>query len=539
VSDWWDSAPLVTSRGSGDEWWKNAPLAKDPGAESAAQPSWQDVAISAVGNAPGSALRFAKDVAQPFVHPLDTAAALGRTANALEDKVMSSIGVSRAPGFELSAQDQAIPGQIAQYYGGRYGDVEKIKKSVAEDPVGVLGDVSTALSLGGTAAARVPGLIGKTGRAAAKLGDVANPAMAPMKAVASVGNQAAKFVPTVAAPTTEALYEAATAAYDDPAIKNVAVKPSAFKTWKDTLLATNDVVDEDLSPKTFNILKRLDTPPSGSFFDGRSIQSLRRKLGQAAGATDPTERKAASDAIESLDNFLGGIPEADVLRGDPTKMAEALALARGNYAAAKRSALVESKLYNAGLQAGSANSGMNLDNATRQRIKDLVRKDKQGRSEAQKKGFTNQEIDRMASLIGGGVIENTARRVGNVLGGGGGLGNLASIGAGALVGGASGHAELGAILAGGAGYALKRVSSALTQADAHRLQELVRSRSPLGQQMQSSLGKFGKAITALKGAPSAKTIARFMLASRNLSTNLIDAGINITPESIAGAAGGE
>jgi hypothetical protein len=82
------------------------------------------------------------------------------------------------------------------------------------------------------------------------------------------------------------------------------------------------------------------------------------------------------------------------------------------------------------------------------------------------------------------------------------------------------------------------LSAAMTRADVDRLQSLVRSRSPLGQQMQSSLGKYGVAATALQGAPSAKTIARFMLASKNLSTNLGDAGIAMTPEQITGAISG-
>jgi hypothetical protein len=502
-----------------------------------AQPMpWGDVASQALTNAPKSALKFAKDMAQPFLHPIDTAESVGRLANAVEDKGMSALGVNRAPGFELPPEDQALPGQIAKTYEDRYGGVENLKKTLATDPVGALGDAATALTLGGGALARAPGIIGKVGEATRAVGDVANPVMGPVKAVGTAGNEAARLGTKVEAPTTEALYDAASDAYNHQAIKDLAVKPSAFKTWKDKLLATNDVVDEDLSPKTFKILNRLDSPASGSFFDGRSIQSLRRKLGQAAGSIDPTERHAARDAIESLDGFIGSIPKADVIRGDPGKVASVLADARGNYAAAKRSDRIQEQVDKASNQAGSANSGMNIDNATRQRLKDILNSDKRSR------GYSPDELAQMRKIVTGTPVQNLTRRVANQLGGGGGIGqSIIETGggvAGALAGGPVG-AAVGGGLSAAAGYGLKRLSGAMTGADVNRLQEVVRSNSPLAKQTQSSLSKFGQAATMLKGSPSAKNVARFMLASKNLSTNLQDAGVNVSPESIAGTADGQ
>jgi hypothetical protein len=63
-------------------------------------------------------------------------------------------------------------------------------------------------------------------------------------------------------------------------------------------------------------------------------------------------------------------------------------------------------------------------------------------------------------------------------------------------------------------------------------------RSPLGEQVRSSLDKFGKAAVVLKGSPSPQNSARFVLAARNLSTNLSDAGIDVSPENIARATVG-
>jgi hypothetical protein len=88
------------------------------------------------------------------------------------------------------------------------------------------------------------------------------------------------------------------------------------------------------------------------------------------------------------------------------------------------------------------------------------------------------------------------------------------------------------------GYGLKRLSPALSQGDAQRLQEVAQARSPLGEQIRSSLDKFVRAATSMKGSPSPQNAVRFMLAAKNLSTNLNDAGIDVSPENIARATVG-
>jgi hypothetical protein len=93
-------------------------------------------------------------------------------------------------------------------------------------------------------------------------------------------------------------------------------------------------------------------------------------------------------------------------------------------------------------------------------------------------------------------------------------------------------------LSASVGYGLKRLSPALSQGDAQRLEEVAEARSSLGEQIRSSLDKFVRAATFMKGSPSAQNMARFMLAARNLSTNLSDAGIDVSPENIARATVG-
>ena len=111
-----------------------------------------DIAMKAVGNIPSSAVKFAKDMVYPITNPLDTMAAFRDLAFGLASKVL--------PGEQKS--EKAVDA-LVDFFADRYGSVEDLKRTIAEDPVGVLGDVSTILTLGSTAAARVPGTVGKLG----------------------------------------------------------------------------------------------------------------------------------------------------------------------------------------------------------------------------------------------------------------------------------------------------------------------------------------------------------------------------------------
>src|SRR5689334_4308210 len=76
----WRDAPLVTSGG-----WQSAPLVT-PEAPPAAAPAtppaadaplnWSDVPGRALANAPASLGNFLSDIAQPILHPIDTASAI-------------------------------------------------------------------------------------------------------------------------------------------------------------------------------------------------------------------------------------------------------------------------------------------------------------------------------------------------------------------------------------------------------------------------------------------------------------------------------
>jgi hypothetical protein len=319
----------------------------------------------------------------------------------------------------------------------------------------------------------------------------------------------------VEAPTIQELKSAARADYSSPEVTGLEVKPTTIKNYSAAAktILNNEGFDENVAPKTFGILGKLESIPTGATVTGQNFNSLRKMLGKAAGSVEPSEKAAASMAIEHLDSFIPSIPGSEVIAGDVAAAADKLATARGNYSAAKQSEKIDNKLVQAEVRAASANSGMNVANTIRQRMADVVLKPKEQR------GLLPEEIQAAQDISEGTRTQNTLRAAGNILGGGGGLGT-------AVVG------AIGGIATGGpgaalpiAGFALKALSNKLTVRQAEKLSEMIRSRAPLA----SSSVKFNQAAAQVQAARTPQAIAGVVLAARNLSTNLRSAGFNIAP----------
>ena len=63
---------------------------------------------------------------------------------------------------------------VGQFVMDRYGGLDEFKRTLAEDPVGLLADASTVLG-GAGLAARAPGMIGKAARVSSRVGDIIDP----------------------------------------------------------------------------------------------------------------------------------------------------------------------------------------------------------------------------------------------------------------------------------------------------------------------------------------------------------------------------
>lgn len=269
------------------------------------------------------------------------------------------------------------------------------------------------------------------------------------------------------APSIEELKDASRSVYGDKSVRSMPVPPNDA-----TALGVNivdkldnagfDALNAPTPFKRAEYLADLQNPTVGD------IHAVRKKLStdaQGKIVSGPAEANASRDAKREVDSFLDNY--------DPR-----LKDANANYAAAKRAETVQGKLDQAEYRSQAANSGKNIDNATRQRMVDILTNPRL------RAGFSPEEIAQLERIVEGTAVGNTARHIGNVLGGGGGLGQLAAMGAAggagaAMSGGTAGLAA--AAIPPILGTVAKGVENASTARQVRILDEMIRNRSPLGQ----------------------------------------------------------
>lgn len=298
-----------------------------------------------------------------------------------------------------------------------------------------------------------------------------------------------------AIPTREALESAASAGYDKARGLGVDINPQSVAQMGGTIGAALEEkgINGKLAPKTFSILGEISKPPADSVVTLANLETVRRALGHAAkDFSNPTEQLAARTAQSHLDDYLAAIPDQDVIRGPAAEASKILGEARGNFAAAKRSGQITDAVDAADISAAAANSGQNIGNATRQRLKSILLNDKKSA------GYSPDELAAMEQVVRGSKLSNSTRIIGNLLGGGGGLGSFISAAGGATALGPAG------IATPALGAALKKVSDALVSRQTRKLDELVRSRSPLA----------GPQVTATEISPAKIAVLRALLASQ-------------------------
>ena len=152
---------------------QQVPQAQEP----AVPETWGDVGTQAFSNLGPSAMQFGKDTYQALRHPVDLA------SNVLD--IGKGVIQHLIPGEQA---DEAKANAVGKFFVDRYGSVDNIKKTIANDPVGALGDISMLITGGGSAVARTPGVMGKIGQATAKVGNIIDPATLAVKGVGKAGH---------------------------------------------------------------------------------------------------------------------------------------------------------------------------------------------------------------------------------------------------------------------------------------------------------------------------------------------------------------
>ena len=145
---------------------------------------WGDVAGQAATNFGPSLKQYGSDILTAVTDPVGTAGTmLDLAAGGI------SRGVEGATGLDIFPENKATATAdvVGRRYADRYGSMEGFKKALAEDPVGVLSDLSLPVTGAGGLAARVPGAVGRVGRVIQMTGDLMDPISAAGRAGAAGG----------------------------------------------------------------------------------------------------------------------------------------------------------------------------------------------------------------------------------------------------------------------------------------------------------------------------------------------------------------
>jgi len=176
-----------------------------------------ETGVEAVSNIPASAIQFGKGLFEAVTNPVQTsmglldlaAGTLQKGAGAvLPQPVMDFIASIDNPEAAQRAADTA--NQFGGMYADRYGSVDKIKNTIATDPVGFAADFSTILSGG----AGVAGRAGMTGTAArlSRGAELTNPvnALRPVgRGITKITEKAPLAIANIMSPKSAAYIDAA------------------------------------------------------------------------------------------------------------------------------------------------------------------------------------------------------------------------------------------------------------------------------------------------------------------------------------------
>jgi hypothetical protein len=265
------------------------------------------------------------------------------------------------------------------------------------------------------------------------------------------------------APSTDELRRAGQAAYRQIDDAGVQIRPESFNRTKDAIRQAlrGQGLDElpgpsSLTPKSARVMQIADemgnemaTDPSAAL-PFSSLDQLRRHAGTAARSPEATDAALGAETISQLDDAVRSLGSDDIVAGDLETLQTVLPKARDLWARMSRSQLVDDAIDASQDYLSGGSSGI------RNQFRRILRNDKLSR------GFSDAEKAAMRRVVNGSVPEQVL----NLLGGG--VGQLAQIGAGFGVGGVPGA------LAGMGTAALSRKGSeALTERGAETVRAMI------------------------------------------------------------------
>jgi hypothetical protein len=172
-------------------------------------PEFQFSPLQTISNIPQSGYNLGKGFYDMLRHPIDTVSSLG--------KIAAGTVTSLEPNFiprnqAANAENEALARGVGNYYKDR---IMNPARTLQEDPIGALFDLSTILSGGGgaalklqSAAGRTGGALGKVAETASTAGNITNPLFQLGKGYEKVSPHLFGTVTGTGAETVKGVYEA-------------------------------------------------------------------------------------------------------------------------------------------------------------------------------------------------------------------------------------------------------------------------------------------------------------------------------------------
>ena len=162
-----------------------------------------EVATGAVTNFPSSFANLIGSIYEAVTSPVQTAKSVldvgaGALQNVLPEKFVQFVGEDK--------QSREMARKVGEFYAERYGTGEGLKKAIAQDPAGVLADLSTVLTGGATVAPRI--VAQPLSRIASTIDPLAATARATGAAVKGAGNILGSYIGTTTGAGKEAIAQA-------------------------------------------------------------------------------------------------------------------------------------------------------------------------------------------------------------------------------------------------------------------------------------------------------------------------------------------
>lgn len=217
--------------------------------------------------------------------------------------------------------------------------------------------------------------------------------------------------PNPAVPTNAQLGQAGNAAYEMADNAGVVIAPQAMRNLADDIdnIMGNAAFDQDLHPQIAAAIRRLrQAGDSGNNYTLRGLDVLRQIAGDAADSPRRGERRLGTMLIDRIDDMIDGLGPQDLVQGDADIAVPALQTARQIWSSLRKSELVDELTYAAELQANSTNSGGNMQNILRQKLRTLLTNRSLGR------GFNAEERAALEGIVNGTITQNTLRTLGRL-----------------------------------------------------------------------------------------------------------------------------